>query len=89
VLSVERVRPMVAWRELAACAIIIVLLLVVLHIATDRRVLCEHLQVPTRLLYEQPDTVNRMMVACGFDSVHVASVTSQYGTANMSPNATG
>jgi hypothetical protein len=63
---------MATWREwMIAAAVAAILILAVHAIERDRRFLCEHLHIPTKLLLEEPETVNRMLGICGIENVRV------------------
>lgn len=63
---------MATWREwLIAAAIAALLVLAAYQASEEKRTLCEHLVVPRQLVYEEPETVNRLLEVCGFENVHV------------------
>jgi len=65
---------MATWRDLLVCGIIGILLVLTAHrITEDQRVLCEHLYVPTKLIHDAPETVNRMLEICGYRNVRITS----------------
>jgi len=66
---------MATWREwLIAAAIAALLILVAYQVGEEKRILCEHLVVPRQLVYEESDTVNRMLEICGIENVRVKSM---------------
>lgn len=65
---------MATWREWVLGAIIAVLLILAVHGMTEgQRVLCQNLNVPTRLVHDDPDIVNQMLEICGIRNVNIES----------------
>lgn len=63
---------MATWREwLIAAAVAALLVLAAYQAGEEKMILCEHLVVPRQLVYEEPETVNRMLDICGIENVRV------------------
>jgi len=63
---------MATWRDvLIGLAIAALFILLVHGVTKDERFLCQNLYIPTRLIHDDPNTVNRMLEICGFHNIQV------------------
>ena len=67
---------MPAVRDIIICVLVVVVLVLGTYahqVRQDKQLLCSNLKVPTSVVRERPDDVNRLLEACGFGNVHVGS----------------
>jgi len=63
---------MPTWNDLLVGALIAIVLILAVHrITENQRILCDHLVVPTRLVREDPETVNQLLDICQFHNIRV------------------